>query len=1182
MHGAAETASVADHRLEEVIAGYLLAISLGEAPDRKKLLEQYPDLAEELQEFFDDHDWMVQFTVAPGPADESHPSLGTTIIPGRASRLGRPDSGGSDGDKSPGSFGDYDLLEEIGHGGMGVIYKARQRSLNRLVALKMIRFSHLASPEEVERFRCEAELAAGLDHPGIVPIHEVGEVDGQHYYSMALVDGLSLEGLLKQDQVFAPQTAAELVRRSAVAIDFAHAHGVVHRDLKPANILLSASPTAAGIPLTMNGVAQFCEPKVTDFGLAKRAESDSGLTGTGQILGTPSYMSPEQARGDVRDVGPLADVYSLGAVLYCLLTGRPPFRAANVLETLKQVLDDEPVPPRQLNSAIPRDLETICLKCLRKSPADRYCGAAALAADLQRYLADEPIAARPISATERLLKWVRRRPAHASLIVAGVLVLMSLAAAAVGASYSQRLKQSNDDLTLARDLADEHLYFSRIGLAAQNWHANNVGTAYELLQRCPEEKRRWEWHYLDRLCHQEILRVQSWQGAAAPLTHAHVTADGRWIICAGGGADVWVLESRSGRPVRYWSHGYDGQTCAMAVSPDGRRLIVVTRVQNIMTSAIAYCWDLPGGFDGDLQRLPEPIWSAPVSTNNFDPPAAVAPDGRWVAVGSGLHRVVKLDQMAFVTLLPAGNPEAALRLNVDQSVGQNSCLSLAFAPDGQTLAIAAQNTGEGRRDGSEDQRVATVEIWRTEPPERLLILSDLKGTIPAVAFSGDGRRLAAAAAQEVVVWETDSYQPVARFPLERSERISGLAFRPDGLVLSAALADGTIVLFSLAKPVGPSRDEGSPTRLRGHTAEVTSLAWSPEGGRITSTSRDGTLRVWDTAQPQTHHVLGTAAGAVNGVAFCGQDRWLVTGDSTGEVLLWNVDSAHQPQRLGRHERPVWSVATAPGGRLVATGDGDEQSTDRLAVVRIWDVERGVMEREIGTVPTISRHLAFSPDGAVLAIGGGDFYAGDGRIMLIEVATGREIWIKNRGNGIQDLTFSPDGTLLAGLVLDVQPEVFVLDAKTAGGVGSFKSDRTDGSRIETIRFTTDGRRMLYAGNRLLRHDYRSGTIEVLNRPSGLLHGLEHLADSRFVLTNVEMRSVQVWHEDYAQQLLEIPDSDLRLRCIAVSSDRGRIAAGSPDGAIVVWDGRPRSPDGTRSVLLPAPPDLRRPGSRGRAH
>jgi eukaryotic-like serine/threonine-protein kinase len=1181
MHGAAETAPVAENRLDEVIAGYLLALSRGNVPDRKVLLEQNPDLAEELQEFFDDHDWMLQFTGGPDLAEESHPSLGTTIIAGRASGRGRPRSGGTDGDEPRGSFGDYDLLEEIGHGGMGVIYKARQCSLNRLVALKMIRFRHLASPEEVTRFRSEAEMAAGLDHHGIVPIHEVGEVAGQHYYSMALVEGLSLEGLLKQDQVFAPQTAAELVRRSAVAIDFAHARGVVHRDLKPANILLAPAPAATGIRLNVNGSEQFCEPKVTDFGLAKRVESDSGLTGTGQIVGTPSYMSPEQARGDVSDVGPLADVYSLGAVLYCLLTGRAPFRAANVLETLKQVIDDEPVPPRQLNSAIPRDLETICLKCLRKAPADRYSDAAALATDLRRYLADEPIAARPANASERLLKWIRRRPAHASLIVAGVLVLMSLAAAAVGASYSQRLKQSNEDLTVARDLADEHLYFSRVGLAAQNWHANNVATAYELLQRCPEEKRHWEWHYLDRLCHQELLRVEPWEGATAPLTHAHITGDGEWIICAGGGADVWVLESHSGRAVRYWSHGYDGQTCAMAVSPDGRRLIVVTRVQNIMTSAIAYCWDLPGSFEGELQRLPDPIWSAPVSTNNFNPPAAVAPDGRWVAVGSGIHRVVKLDQMAFVTLLPASNPDAAVRLNVDQSVGQNSCLSLAFAPDGETLAIAAQNTGEGRKDGSEDQRVATVEIWRTEPPERMLILSDLKGAIPAVAFSRDGRRLAAAAAQEVVVWETDTYQPVARFPLEHSERILGLAFRPDGLVLSAALADGTIALFYLSTPVDPSL-ERSATRLRGHTAEVTSLAWFPDGGGIASTSRDGSLRIWDTKQPQTHRVLGTADGAVNGVAFCGNDRWLVTGDSTGEVLRWNADATQEPQRLGRHDRPVWSVAAARGGQLVATGDGDDQSPDRLAIVRIWDVERGVMEREIATVPTISRHLTFSPDGAVLAIGGGDLYAGDGRIMLVEVTTGREIWIKNRGNGIQDLTFNQDGTLLAGLVLDVQPEVFILDAETAGGVGSYKSDRTESSRIETIRFTTDGNRLLYAGNRLLRHDYRSGTIEVLNRPSGLLHGLEHLADSRFVLTNVEMRNVQVWHEDYAQQLLEIPGSDLRLRCIAVSSDRGRIAAGSPDGAIIVWDGRPRNADGTRSVVLPTPPDLRRPGSRGRAH
>ncbi|HEV3006136.1 MAG TPA: serine/threonine-protein kinase, partial [Pirellulales bacterium] len=332
-------------------------------------------------------------------------------------------------------FGDYELLEEIARGGMGVVYKARQVTLNRTVAVKMILAGQLASAEDVKRFRTEAEAAAQLDHPGIVPIFEVGQHDGQHYFSMGYVDGQSLAKRVAEGPLL-PREAAEMVKAVAAAVEYAHQRGVIHRDLKPGNILLDAQG----------------QPRVTDFGLAKRMEIDSDLTGTGQILGTPSYMPPEQAAAKFDQIGAASDVYSLGAVLYCLLTGRPPFQAASLLETLVQVREQEPVSLRQLNAKLPRDLETICLKCLRKEPDKRYASAGEFAADLGRFLAGEPIDARRTGAGERVLKWVKRRPAVASLSAAVVIISMvgSLVAAetrnaAIAAGLIDSLQHADAD-----------------------------------------------------------------------------------------------------------------------------------------------------------------------------------------------------------------------------------------------------------------------------------------------------------------------------------------------------------------------------------------------------------------------------------------------------------------------------------------------------------------------------------------------------------------------------------------------------------------------------------------------------------------------------------------------------------------------------------------------------------------
>ncbi|MDE0867284.1 MAG: serine/threonine-protein kinase [Rubripirellula sp.] len=302
-------------------------------------------------------------------------------------------------------FGEYELIHEIARGGMGVVYKARQTKLNRIVALKMILSGSFANDAQVQRFQAEAEAAANLDHPGIVPVFEIGHHEGQHYFSMAYLPGQSLKETIA-DRPLNPRDAAEIVSKIASAIGYAHDQGVIHRDLKPANVMIDET-----------GV-----PKITDFGLAKSSKS-SDLTASGQIMGTPNYMAPEQATGETAGVNAASDIYALGAILYETLTARPPFQASTSIETIRQVLESEPVPPRQLNSAIPCDLNTICLKCLEKEPMRRYASPDELAADLSRWLSGFPIHAKPTHFLTRSAKWCLRNPAWAVAIA--LLAVMS-------------------------------------------------------------------------------------------------------------------------------------------------------------------------------------------------------------------------------------------------------------------------------------------------------------------------------------------------------------------------------------------------------------------------------------------------------------------------------------------------------------------------------------------------------------------------------------------------------------------------------------------------------------------------------------------------------------------------------------------------------------------------------------
>ncbi len=423
----------------------------------------------------------------------------------------------------------YDILEELGKGGMGVVHKARHVELDRIVALKLVLSGALATDAERSRFHREAEVVAQLHHPNIVQIYDVGTSEGNPYLSLEYVEGSTLATLLEKGPL-CPRKAAELVESLAQAMHIVHRSGIVHRDLKPGNILINS-----------DGVA-----KITDFGLAKRQDI-SNLTQTSVIMGTPGYLAPEQSR-DAQSATPSSDTYSLGAILYETLTGQPPFHAATVVDTLIRVRFEAPLAPSRLRSEVPRDLETICLKCLEKDPGKRYESAQDLADDLGRYLRGEPIIARPISAVGRAVRWCRRKPLVASMLAAFLVVLVtgttvSLLFAFKAALRAEQAETSATVANQAKTEAETRLYFQTISLADQEWERNNVSRSEELLGQCKHHLRRWEWFYLKDRCQSARL---DWRSPKHEVKRLAFTSDGKYLVGAQGWGGICFWDARTG------------------------------------------------------------------------------------------------------------------------------------------------------------------------------------------------------------------------------------------------------------------------------------------------------------------------------------------------------------------------------------------------------------------------------------------------------------------------------------------------------------------------------------------------------------------------------------------------------------------------------------------------------------
>ena len=1082
----------------------------------------------------------------------------------------------------------YEIVAILGRGGMGVVYKAQHLALNRTVALKMVLAGGHAGPRELARFRTEAEAVARLQHPNIVQIHEVGEADGHPYCALEFVEGGNLATKLG-GKPLPVRAAAKLVEALARAMQLAHSRNVVHRDLKPANILLTADGT----------------PKITDFGLARQMDSDSSETQAGAVMGTPSYMAPEQASGHAHEAGPAADVYALGAILYDCLAGRPPFKGKTVVETLDQVRTQEPVPPSHWQAGIPLDLDTICLKCLRKEPEKRYASAAELADELVRFQRGKPILARPIDRLERTIKWVKRNPLEAASL-GGIVGIFLTAFILVSWSYV-RAEDARKDEAKQRQVADEARdtaqreqkaerwgrYRANIAAASAALQLQNSGAARIALDDASEEHRNWEWRHL----HSQLDGAALVLPAPGGKYRLHVLSpSGRQVaVCGADHNDVYLYDVATGKLDAVLSE-HSAPATSVAYRPDGKQVATASNDQTIRL------WDPATGQQTALLR-PE---AAP-SQLDRNPDVAYNADGSRIASYPSLAGGVGTSRLWDAT---TGKEIAVL------ATWQELPRPVVFSPDGKRVAVGFGeflylcDTLSGRQIAvrgplanrvaflaysTDGKRIASsvfvdasgvIHLWDGENGKEVAKLRGHTGAVNALLFSPDGSRLISGGGypdNTTRLWDAATGQPLTPILAGHKNGMNTLAFSPDGKQVVTSSSDQTARLWD---------ERTGPVVLRGHTGQVVAGRFSPDGTRVVTTSTDGTLRLWNTQGELIDVLRGHSAGfdRLCPPLFTPDGSRLVSGTIDGTVRVWDMKLVERNGILSGHESFVYDVAFDPNGEQVASAawdgtarlwdattgrqtgllkheekgiilsvaysrDGRRLATaDRVQGVALWDVASGKASRSsqfVASKPWENR-ACLNPDGTLLASG-----SFEGPVILWDVATGREVDRLN-GHGREqngdmigsiDVAFHPDGSLLASTGVD--GTVRLWDVATRVSVAVLRGHT---EKVWRVAFSADGKLLASCSNDKTIRFWDIQTHEQLAViPMGsIVYGVAFSPDGTRLAAACRDNTIRLIDVATRQQVAELRGHGDYVHAIAWSPDGTRLVSGSGDFTVRIWD------------------------------